>query len=169
MIRFFVVLGLITSAAMSHAQSPATVVFDRDVRPILARHCLKCHGQEAAEGGLNLGDRDAATRELDSGQRALVPNSLETSELWRRVTSDDAAKRMPPDVAPLAEAEQEVLRRWIVSGAEWSAHWSYRRLTRPDVPLPQRGGLRQGCRNPVDCFSASHVEDHNLCPAPPDR
>src|SRR5947208_16786333 len=41
------------------AERPSTAVdFARDIRPVLHKHCVKCHGDEERNGGLRL-DRQA--------------------------------------------------------------------------------------------------------------
>src|SRR5262249_57306222 len=56
-----------------HAAKP--VDFNREVRPILAGKCFLCHGPDdkARKAGLRLDLRDTATKELKSGNRAVVP------------------------------------------------------------------------------------------------
>src|SRR5712692_5022272 len=59
--------------------------FSRDVRPILARHCFKCHGPDdkARKAKLRLDVREAALREGKSGERPIVPGKPDASALVR--------------------------------------------------------------------------------------
>ena len=52
--------------------------YNKDVQPILARHCYACHGPdaEAREAELRLDQRVAALAELPSGATAIVPGKL---------------------------------------------------------------------------------------------
>lgn len=100
-----------------------TVDYFRDIQPILQARCAECHTGTAPKGGLRLDDRDAVLRGGDSGPAAR-PGASDDSELLRRVVSDDPTERMPPQGAPLTEAEQELLRRWIAEGLTW-----------PELPL----------------------------------
>src|SRR3954449_5172815 len=60
----------------------AGVDFQRDVRPILAEHCTKCHGVDAAtrKSKLRLDQRAAAMAGGRSGDAAIVPGHPERSE-----------------------------------------------------------------------------------------
>ena len=76
------------------------VSFNHDVRPILSDRCFACHGPDANERKAKLrldqpDGKDGAYRELD-GSAAIVPGSLEKSELWYRITTDDPDDLMPP-------------------------------------------------------------------------
>lgn len=79
------------------------------VREILRRHCLDCHG-DTAKGGIKLLDRALLVE-----QRQVVrPSSPETSELFDLV----AGGSMPPGNRPKVPAEeQDLLRSWIQAGA----------------------------------------------------
>src|SRR5258708_37134335 len=55
------------------ANEQAVVDFARDVRPILARSCGKCHGEEKQKGGLRFDRRKEALGASDSGKKAIVP------------------------------------------------------------------------------------------------
>lgn len=114
-------------AAQNTPQS--TIDFNRDIQPILAEHCLKCHGPETSEAGLDLSRRVTATGLLESGVRAIVEGAPDQSELLRRVQASDADVRMPPpDHAPLKRIEVERLRRWIAEGASYDLHWAFKPL-----------------------------------------
>src|SRR5580693_2420554 len=65
--------------------------FSRDIRPILADKCFKCHGPDAGErkGKLRLDNAKDATSPAASGSAAIVPRKLEDSELYQRIISTD--------------------------------------------------------------------------------
>ncbi len=110
------------SAAVQNSQGSAGTdaqTFHQDVLPLLRDHCFRCHG-EKEKGGLRLNSRSAALAAADSGEPAVVPGHPETSELIRRLRSDDEGERMPPS-APLTAAQIDKLEQWIRSGAEWPA------------------------------------------------
>src|SRR5262245_26764048 len=66
--------------------SPVTesskVDYRRDVQPVLAKHCYRCHGEDVQEGKLRLDRRESA---LKGGFHADVirPGSAELSRLIR--------------------------------------------------------------------------------------
>src|SRR3954447_22243510 len=70
----------------------------RDVRPILADNCFRCHGadEKSRESGLRLDVREAALRGGDSGDPAIVPGKPDASQLIHRITSRDETEQMPP-------------------------------------------------------------------------
>src|SRR4051812_35636748 len=85
--------------------------FDRDVRPILADNCFKCHGPDEKErkAKLRLDDRDAAaTRDA-------------FAKLVGRITNSDVEQRMPPPASgkKLSATQIDILKRWIDQGANY--------------------------------------------------
>ena len=60
-------------APAAGTQATARVDFGRQVQPLLAKRCYKCHGPDQGEGGLRLNEHEAALAELDSGAHAIVP------------------------------------------------------------------------------------------------
>src|SRR5262245_5080435 len=103
--------------------------FNRDVRPILAARCFKCHGPDdaARKAKLRLDARDGAEHVL--GKPA-------DSELVRRITSMNEEEVMPPPALkiPLTDKQKETLRAWVAAGAKYDSHWAFVAPKRPAVP-----------------------------------
>lgn len=164
-------IGLLLPAhlvtAADDAASAPSVDFNREVRPILNRYCLRCHGPDEAdrEAGLRLDQRPAATAELPSGTRAIVAGDPASSELWMRLTTTDQAERMPPVETgqTLTEAERQTLRTWIEQGAPYAEFWSFVPPRRP--PLPQVKSPAWP-RSPIDHFILARLEQENWAPSP---
>ncbi len=160
-------LGLCGAASVSRGEAPGEVDFARDVRPILAQHCFKCHGPDdkTREAGLRLDARDSALRPAESGERAIVPGKPEESELLRRIESADEEVVMPPPAAkkPLSEAQKQALRRWIEGGAKYQQHWAFVAPRQATVPKVKRGDWP---KNAIDYFVLSRLEAAGLEPAP---
>lgn len=116
--------------------TPATIDFNRDVRPILSDNCFACHGPDAAkrEAELRLDLRDDAVK-----QKAIVPGKPEASSLVERIYSKDAEELMPPPASnkKLTEQQKAILKKWIAEGAEYKRHWSYESPVRAAIPVGQ--------------------------------
>jgi len=153
---------LITSWSTLGPARADDVDFLRDVQPIFAARCWSCHGASDAVAGLRLIDRESALAPADSGEPPIVPSDPQSSELIRRVLSEDDSSRMPPDGPPLSTDQVETLRQWIATGADWPPHWAYAELHRPAVPTSGSGWAR----NPIDHFVATERESRGLPPAP---
>ncbi|MFM8734399.1 MAG: DUF1553 domain-containing protein [Pirellulales bacterium] len=135
------------TAATAGETSP--VDFSRDIQPLLAKRCLSCHGPDTQEAGLRLDAVESSRAALDSGSHAIVPGDPATSELVARITSDDPDLRMPPEGARLSESQVALVRRWIAEGAEYRAHWAFRPVERPDLPVSTAG---ERTSTPIDAF-----------------
>lgn len=140
-------IGVMVVRFAGTAFAEETVDFNRDIRPILTQHCFRCHGpdEDSTEAGLRLDLRERATMELDSGDRAIVPNHPEESQLLARVTSSDEDLRMPPPEGgePLSSEEQELLRQWIAQSATYFKHWS---IIPPQRPRSRKCRILSGSR-----------------------
>ncbi len=149
--------------------------FDRDIAPLLARHCLECHNPSDNEGRLDLTNRATALAGGESGA-ALVPGDLVTGLLWQRVEAGE----MPP-AGKLAADEQQTLRHWIEAGAPWGSDpidrfryttdrragydwWSLSPVRRPEPPAVADSAWPT---NSIDCFVLSQLEQHGLAPSEP--
>ncbi len=160
-------LALALSWATASWGAEDAVDFASQIRPLLSKKCFACHGpdEHTREGGLRLDVREAALQETDSGELAIVPGKSDESHLLARITSDDEYMRMPPEEAgePLTPEEVELLRRWIDQGADYSPHWAYRPLVRPELPTVQRGDWP---RSGLDYFVLARLEREGLAPSP---
>jgi hypothetical protein len=158
-VKISVLLSLLPFAAAA-AELPARIAYNRDVRPILADACFRCHGfdKNTREADRRLDTREGATLEKE-GIRAIVPGDPAASDAWVRIISSDKDEVMPPPKAhrQLTVREKEILKRWIEQGAEYEAHWAYLPVARPAVP-PGGGG------NPIDAFLEAKLRDLGLQP-----
>ena len=161
-----VLAGLSALCGTSYADSP--VDFNRDVRPILSSNCFKCHGPDAEkrQAGLRLDTVQGATSLVESGERAITPKQLTSSELWKRITSHDPETVMPPPSTKksLSPAEIDILKRWIEAGAEYDPHWAFVPPQRPAIPTVKQTDWSQ---NPIDQFVLARLEAAGLAPSAP--
>lgn len=150
-----------------------SVDFSADVKPILNKHCISCHGGVKRNANYSLLFRHEALDTAESGKTPIVPGDASHSELIRRITSTDPEVRMPYKEAPLSEREIEILRRWIDQGAEWGDHWAYLPPQPPVIPNPTvalsgiGGEQNEGLINPIDNFVVARLEAEKLKPSPP--
>ena len=138
------------------------ILYNQDVRPILAEHCFACHGrdEEARKADLRLDNRSIA---VDAA--AVVPGKPDESELVRRIFSSDADEAMPPEGhAPLDDKQKQLLRDWIDQGAEYESHWAFMPLEVPKEPAPPRS-MADWPRNAIDKFIVSKLHDAKLSPS----
>jgi hypothetical protein len=150
---FSLVMGVVAGNAVAQHDE---VVFNRDVRPILADKCFACHGfdEKKRESGLRLDTFEGATAAL-SGKQAIVPGNPSDSELWIRIQSRDDSDRMPPPTThkDLNPHEIEILKRWIEQGARYQKHWSFEALGSVATPNSPPAG-----RNSIDAFVSARLQ-----------
>ena len=154
-------------AAAAPIALDARVDFDRDIRPILADRCFRCHGPDAGsrERGLRLDTQEGSRAILGSGDRAIVPQQPDASALVERIRSDDPDVVMPPPSLgrPLSARQKDALVRWIEQGAEYAPHWAF---VAPRAKPPPAVRDAPWCRDPLDRFVLARLEREGLAPAP---
>jgi len=160
-------LIFLTFANCALAAPGATVQFNRDIRPILSERCYTCHGpdERKRQSKLRLDTETIAKSDL-GGHFAIVPGEPAASELIRRVTSNDTARRMPPaysGAAKLSDREIGLLTRWIEQGAAWQKHWSFIPPVRAELPEVSD---RSWPKNPIDYFVMARLDSEGLKPSP---
>ena len=77
----------VTARAMS-ADQVAERLFALEVKPLLAKKCFACHGNDAdaMEGGLVLTSREAMLRGGETSQNVLVPSNSKASLIVQAVS-----------------------------------------------------------------------------------
>jgi mono/diheme cytochrome c family protein len=169
LIPFLLFLGI---ARLNGASSPDYV---RDIKPLLAENCYKCHGASAQKGGLRLDTAAAALKGGDSGP-AFVPGKSGKSLLIAAVegTAKDL-DRMPLKKPALSEDKIALLKKWIDAGAFAPAdekpddgntsakHWAFVAPVRQSEPKVKQTAWP---RNSIDRFILARLEKEGIKPSP---
>lgn len=194
----FVVAALMAAptlalGAESSNFSPADLaLFEKDVRPLLAESCFKCHGEKKQKGNLRLDARALLLRGGDHGPAVDLTNP-DKSLILKAINYGDDEMQMPPD-GKLPAAKIEILTKWVKSGAAWTPggdaavvakpqaggdadsrdpeknrdYWAYKAPVRPAIPQVKDPELSTWSKNsPIDAFIASKLEAKGLKPVGP--
>lgn len=166
----------------SYADDAGVELYEKKVRPALVEHCVKCHGPEKQEGGLQVDSVAAMLRGGDQGP-AVMPGDPNASLLIQGVRYDDINFQMPPKGKLSAEAVK-ALEDWVRLGApaptseqktpgaaavkkfdlaERAKHWCFQPLKKT---APPQVGDSAWPRGDVDRFILYKLEDAKLRPAP---
>jgi mono/diheme cytochrome c family protein len=163
--------------------------FEARVRPVLAEHCLGCHGPEKSKAGLRLDARDSMLKGGESGP-VVVPGKPEESPLIEAIRYEGDVQ-MPPK-GKLKGAEIAALTDWVRRGARWPAPravaptptsaakpasvssadivkqarslWSFQPVGHPAPPEVRDADW---ARSPIDRFIMARLEHAGLSPSPP--
>ena len=88
----------------------------QDAHAIFQQSCLICHGPDGAYKETLLIDHNAL---IQNG--TVVPGNPDASELYNRLLTTDAAKRMPLGQPQLSTQAIDTIRNWILAGApDWA-------------------------------------------------
>jgi mono/diheme cytochrome c family protein len=155
--------------------------YEKQVKPILAANCLKCHGEEPKKlrGGFNMLNRASVLKGGDTGP-AVDAKEPAKSLLLEAITykHKEESYHMPPS-GKMADEKIAILTKWIEQGLPWSAdglleqktdrhadegadknYWAYQPLKR-EVPKVQNASW---VKNPVDAFVLAKLEAKGLKP-----
>ena len=160
-------------AVFTFSSSNHSIDFSADVKPILNKKCITCHGGVKKQGGFSVLFREEALGKTKSGKFAIVPGDPSHSEMIRRLTLKDPEERMPYKHDPLTDAEIDILRQWIKQGAKWGEHWAYVPVQPTIVPVPKGAlfGLLPApkinwAKNEIDYFIYNKLQTEQLTPSP---
>ena len=156
------------------------IFFEKSVRPLLAKHCYKCHSSTKGEdkGGLVLDSQAGWMDGGDSGP-AIVPGNLSESILIEAIEQKDPDFAMPPKYK-LSQSEIDDLKKWVVMGApdprdgtpakistakininEARGFWSFRPVK--SSPLPSVND-EEWVNDPIDRYILKRQESKQLIP-----
>lgn len=165
-LRAFALVGFCLMADSTTA-APGKVDFNFQIRPLLSDRCYRCHGPDAGsrKAKLRLDTREGALKELADGLAIVKPGKPDKSELIRRILTTDQDDLMPPADSHLAltTAEKELLKRWVLEGAEFKPHWAFL----PVQPVMPPQSKNNSSVNPIDAFVQARLEKEKLRTAPP--
>ena len=127
-------LFALSSFLVAASVGQAKLSFNQDIRPILSAKCIACHGPDEGLDAKGKSNRKAGLRldtpegayALKDGIAAIKPGSLDDSEAWVRIMDKDDP--MPPNdghAKPLTSAEKDLIKQWIVEGAEYEEFWAF--------------------------------------------
>jgi hypothetical protein len=173
---------LVSMSTFSQASEPTpdeAKFFEMKVRPLLAEHCWKCHGEEASKGGLRL---DSLAHVMNGGESggAITVGNVDESLLIQAVRYE--SYEMPPS-KKLSDDQIQILETWVKMGAPWpGADASKMQSRKPGefsdedkkwwaiqplkpVEPPKTAGSNWG-RNPIDQFVLASMTPKSLTPAP---
>jgi mono/diheme cytochrome c family protein len=169
-------------AAMSVSHAPAAEptaaqakFFETNIRPLLVKNCVGCHGPKKHKSGLRLDSRAAMLKGGESGA-AIVAGKPGESLLVEAIEYESF--EMPPK-GQLPERSIELIKRWIAMGAPWPQdadvrpagvsfteheknYWAFRPLTKPQPPEVDDARFAQTA---VDRFIARKLREARLKPA----
>ncbi len=166
--------GFAARAGDGPATSAAKPVdYTTEIKPLLTRHCITCHGAAKPRGGLRL-DTAAAALAGGKGGPVVLPGKGSSSPLIEALRGDGATDRMPLNRPPLPEAEIKLIETWIDQGAKAAPgekpgvppaklHWAFVPPARPPLPSVARKGW---ARNPIDSFIQARLEQAGIAPSP---
>ena len=168
------ILSLAIAAAADDANK--RTLFETKIVSIFEKHCLSCHNDKDAKGGLSLQNSKSAFKGGDSGA-AIVAGQPDKSLLLENVSGDEP--EMPQDAQPLSAAEVAVIRTWIQNDAVWPEDiklvdrslaslewWSLKPLNRPAVPAINEQRNANDPQTPIDAFIEAKLAEEHLAPSP---
>ena len=166
--RTLISLVFLTLVGLSSA-SGQTVSYAKDVHPILAERCYKCHGGEERKGGFSMVSRESFLLGGEFGPAVALGKS-EESLLIELVTSPDKDEWMPSKGDRLSLNQIAILRAWIDDGLPWDAvsdaEEAWKAPLHPrEVDVPNRKGIHRS-KQPIDRIMADYFKTNSV-DAPP--
>lgn len=173
-LALIVSIGLVTAGVPADRPLRPPVDYTKEIKPLLAKQCVACHGEARPRGGLRL---DTAANTIKGGKAgvAVVREHSDESLLIEAVKGDGAIERMPLKRPALSAEEIALLTRWIDEGAVAppneeptrlsETHWAFIPPKRPPVPAVT-AGLGAPPLHPIDAFIRDRLFKAGVTPSP---
>jgi hypothetical protein len=101
------------------APADRVVDYHKDIAPIFADRCLKCHGEKKQKSDYRLDTRDDAIKSGSEGSAIAVGDSAGSFLVQLLVGANEDFDIMPPKGDPLTTEQIALVRAWIDQGAVW--------------------------------------------------
>ncbi len=103
--------------SIGFAADPAKekITYQDHVATVFRSRCGSCHNPDKQKGGLNLDNYGSAMQGGGSG-KVIEPGDADSSTLFLVISHKEEPK-MPPNSPKIADAEIELIRKWIAGGA----------------------------------------------------
>ena len=161
--------GLLAAATLL-ADTASDELFEKRIRPVLAKTCWSCHGPKLQQGGLRLDSREAVFKGGGRGP-AVVSGDSKGSLLVRALRHEGLEM---PLGGMLPKEQIADFAKWIEAGVLWPSgakaagdadrkHWAFEPVRGQTAPAASDAGW---ALNEVDAFIASRLEEAGLKPAP---
>jgi hypothetical protein len=192
--QFFAVFAIGAALLLSHSVALAAKptkegidFFEKNIRPVLAASCYKCHstaakGKQKLEANLYLDSWTGIARGGQSGKPAVVPGELDNSPLIKAIrykySGDDDYLNMPPKSneggGKLSDAAIKCFETWVAMGAPYpqdaagvaaaaeKPHWAFQTPKWPALPRVNNAQDAAHVRNPIDVFVIATLEKNGL-------
>ena len=147
--------------------------FEKEVRPVLADHCYKCHGEKKQKSGLRLDSREFVLKGGELGP-IVVPGKPETSRLILSVNHVKAPDvyAMPGEDEKLPPKAIAALTEWVRQGLPWpeeakplahdpKKHWAFQPVVAPTPPVVTSTDVAQ-ISQPLDRFVLAKLKEAGL-------
>jgi len=123
--------------ALAPLQAEEKITFEDDIEPLLSIACANCHNPDDQKGGFDVTSHAALLAGGSGG--SVVSGGDPSGSRLLAILRQDEAPRMPPNGAPMAEADIAVVEAWIAGGVLESRD-SQPRKTMPNPDLVFEGG-----------------------------
>ncbi|MEZ6125111.1 MAG: DUF1553 domain-containing protein [Planctomycetaceae bacterium] len=179
--RAVVLRLLLICTALLSQWADASDEFENRIRPLLARHCVGCHGAQKSEGGLRLDRREFLVNGGDRGSVISTEDPAGSLLLKALRHTDDL--QMPPS-GRLSDVEIQAVERWMASGASWPdgvvvdsgraalrsgpvtdaerQFWAFQPIRVSEVPPDVTADVSE-----IDRFLNANLREAGLTPNPP--
>ncbi len=138
------------------------VDFIKEIKPILEKSCVNCHGHGRSKGNFRMDNRETFLNGGDSSAPVVVGKSDE-SLLIELVMGFDPDSVMPQKGTKLTRGQISLLRAWIDQGAKWDEGvWLGKveaknlKPRQPEIPSNKKFS------NPVDHFIDVYFEKNKI-------
>lgn len=162
--------SILAFAMFSGFALAAPVDYVREIKPVFAEHCYRCHGASQQKGEMRI---DTAALSLKGGENGAgyKPGQSAESLIVQAIKGEhDDISRMPYKKPPLSDQQIALIARWIDEGAkaptdeqpESNIHWSFVKAERSALPRVKQV---QWTRNAIDRFILARLEKESIKPS----